>query len=305
MERREFIKKGLGAGILTGSALALKPYPKSFARHHSNQVPDLVAVKGGEPGVLFDKGILALGGMKKYVKPNQNVVIKPNIGWDTSPERGANTNPELIARIVEHCFSAGAKTVYVVDHSTDEWTRTYKNSGIEKAARGAGAKVATGNSESHYHPVHVKNGKSLKNVLVHELILESDVFINVPVLKDHSSTMVTAALKNLMGVVWDRRWWHDNNLHQCIADFPTEIKPDLNIVDAYRVMKRNGPRGVSVSDVVTMKYQLLSEDIVAVDAAAIKLLGREPGQVGHIRIADQMGVGTVDLTSLDISRIEV
>lgn len=297
--------KGIGAGILTGSALSLGSYKKVFGKESGEQTWDLVAVKGGEPGVMFDKAILSMGGMKKYVKPNQTVVVKPNIGWDTNMERGANTNPQLVARIVEHCLSAGAKTVYVFDHTINEWTRTYSNSGIEKAAKDAGAKIVSGNSESYYHPVTIKNGKILKKDKVHELILESDVFINVPILKTHGGSTLTISMKNLMGVMWDRSWWHNNDLHQCIADFASEIKPTLNVVDAYRVMKRNGPRGVSLTDVVEMKSLIISEDMVAADAAAAKLIGKEPEQIGHIRIANEMGVGTSDLTKLAINRITI
>jgi len=110
-------------------------------------------------------------------------------------------------------------------------------------------------------------------------------------------------MKNLMGVVWDRRYWHANDLQQCIADFATFKKPTLNIVDAYRVMKRNGPRGVSVADVISMKYQIISTDMVAADAAATKLLGLEPDQVKHIGLAEALGVGTQNLDKLNINRI--
>lgn len=305
MRRREFIRKGIGAGIISGSAMTLFSYKKVFGITKGKQSYDLVAVKGGEPGIMFDKAIISLGGMKRYVKPNQTVVIKPNIGWDTSPERAANTNPKLVGRIVEHCLTAGAKTVYVFDHTINEWTRTYSNSGIEKAAKDAGAKIVSGNSESYYHRIDIRNGKKLKSDKVHELILESDVFINVPILKSHGGTTLTISMKNLMGVMWDRQWWHGHDLQQCIADFASEIQPTLNVVDAYRVMKRNGPRGVSVSDVVEMKSLIISEDIVAADSAATKLFGREPEQVGHIRIATEMGVGTSDLGSLSINRITI
>jgi len=305
MKRRDFIWKGLGAGILTGSALVSDPLKKVYGASPDEQDWDLVAVKGGDPVTMFDKAILSLGGMKKYVKPNQSVVVKPNIGWDTTPERGANTNPQLVARIVEHCLSAGAKTVYVFDHTINEWTRTYSNSGIEKAAKDAGARIVSGSSESYYHEVSIKNGRILKKDKVHELILESDVFINVPILKSHGGSILTISMKNLMGVMWDRSYWHNNDLHQCIADFASEIKPTLNVVDAFRVMKRNGPRGVSVSDVVELKSLIISEDIVAADSAAAKLFGKEPEQVGHIRIANEMGVGTSDLTKLSINRITV
>ena len=304
MNRRNFIKKGVSAGVIGGSALSLFPYQNLGARH-SRETCDMAAVMGGEPGDMFDRAITAMGGMKKYVKANQTVVVKPNIGWDSTPERAACTNPELVGRIVEHCIAAGAKDVYVFDNTINEWTRCYKNSGIEKAARDAGAKIVTGKSEGHYQPIDIANGRRLKQAAVHELILESDVFINVPVLKTHGGSKVTAAMKNLMGVIWDRRWWHENDLHQCIADLCTEIQPDLNIVDAYRVMKRNGPRGVSIEDVSTMKYQIVSEDMVACDAAAVKLLGEDPQRIGHIRIGNEMGVGQSDLDGLLIERIKI
>jgi uncharacterized protein (DUF362 family) len=108
-----------------------------------------------------------------------------------------------------------------------------------------------------------------------------------------------------MGIIWDRRYWHRNDLHQCIADFAAYFKPTLNVVDAYRVMKRNGPRGVSEEDVVKMKSLIISTDQVAADAAAAKLFGIEPEEVPHIKLAHQMGAGTMDLEKLRINRIKV
>ena len=136
------------------------------------------------------------------------------------------------------------------------------------------------------------------------MILESDVFINVPILKDHSSARMTIAMKNLMGVVWDRGFWHRNGLHQCIADFVSYRQPDLNIVDAYRVMRRNGPRGVSINDVTTMKYQIISDDIVAADAASAKIYPSDE-KVPHINMAGERGYGQTDLSKLKIGRIKI
>jgi len=259
MDRRDFFKKSLLAGIAAGAAVTVGDFSKVFAGKvpsppSGGTVPyDLVAVKDGEPVQMFDKAIESLGGMKSFVKKNQTVVVKPNIGWDTSPERGANTNPDLVKRIIQQCYSAGAKTVYVFDNTCDNWNKCYENSGIQKAVRDAGGKLVPANSESNYHEVDVKNGKKLQKAKVHELILSSDVFINVPVLKSHGSAVITAAMKNHMGIVWDRGFWHRNNLNQCIADFASYRKPDLNVVDAYRVMTKRGPRGVSEEDVVIMK----------------------------------------------------
>ena len=125
----------------------------------------------------------------------------------------------------------------------------------------------------------------------------------MPVLKSHGGAKLTVAMKNLMGIVWDRGEWHASDLHQCIADFATHRKPDLNIVDAYNVLQRHGPRGVSTADVANLQSQLLSTDLVTVDAAAAKLFGLEPDAVDYIRIAGEMGVGRKDLENLNIRRI--
>ena len=302
MDRRTFVKKTVGAGVLAGAAAASGRFSRLLAA--VPPVPyDLVAVKGGEPDAMFDIAIKELGGMSAFVRRGQKVVIKPNIGWDVVPERAGNTNPRLVARIIRCCMDAGAKEVYVFDHTCDDWRRSYKNSGIETAAKEAGATVAPGHAEGYYHRVSVAGGKVLKEAGVHELILESDVFINVPVLKHHSSAQLTVGMKNQMGIVWDRGYWHRNDLHQCIADFAGYRKPDLTVVDAYLTLKQNGPRGVSLEDVVLMKTQLVSTDVVAADAAAAKLFGENPDDIGYIKIAAAQKIGRKDLENLNIRRI--
>lgn len=255
--------------------------------------------------MMLQKGLEALGGIQSFVKKGQKVVIKPNIGWDVSPERAGNTNPKLVSEIVRQCCNAGASEVYVFDHTCDNWQRCYKNSGIESAVKEAGGKIAPAHTEGYYQEVSIPNGKSLTKAKEHELILGSDVFINVPVLKCHSGARLTVSMKNLMGNVWDRSVWHRSDLHQCIADFATYRRPTLNIVDAYNVMKQNGPRGVSVEDVVMMKSLLISTDMVAIDAASAKLFGINPSDVRHIQLASDQKAGRMDLENLRIKRITV
>lgn len=301
MKRRDFLRTGIGASLLSG-ALPLFGGLESVKGMPASTEYDLAAVRGGNGGDMFDRAIEAIGGIEKYVKSGQKVVVKPNIGWDAPPERAANTNPDVVARIVQRCKEAGASEVYVFDNTCNKWDRCYRNSGIEEAVKAAGGKMIPGNTESFYKEVDIPNGVSLKKAKVHKMILESDVFINVPVMKHHSSTRISLAMKNLMGVVWDRKFYHSNDLHQCIADFCTFKKPDLNIIDGYNMMTKNGPRGVSVADVTNLKALIASSDIVAADAAATKMFGLEPSEIGHIKIAHSMRLGNMNLEELSISK---
>jgi uncharacterized protein (DUF362 family) len=306
MKRRDFFKTSIGAGVAAGAALSLGGYEKLWVSSPISTKYDMVAVMGGNPDAMFDLGIQELGGMGTFIQKGQKVLVKPNIGWDVIPELAANTNPLLVKRIIDHCFKAGAKEVYVFDHTMDNWVNTYKNSGIEKAAKSAGAKVVPGNSENYYQSIEIPGGVKLKKAKVHEILLDTDVFINVPILKDHNSTRMTACLKNNMGLVWDRGFWHSNNLHQCIADYALfEKKPALNIIDCYNVMVKHGPQGVSKEDLVLMKSQIITADWVAGDTAAAKMLGVDPQKIDYIPIAHKMGLGNMNIDSLSIKRIKM
>ncbi|HLF33146.1 MAG TPA: DUF362 domain-containing protein, partial [Cyclobacteriaceae bacterium] len=144
MNRRGFIRQGFKAGLAAGVAsMGIIHINKSYG-YSQPPAPlpwDLVAVRGGEPDAMFDQAIASFGGMQQFVKKGNSVVIKPNIGWDSDPSRAGDTNPVLVSRIVRHCFDAGAKDVYVFDHTCDNWAKCYSVSGIEKASKNAGAKV--------------------------------------------------------------------------------------------------------------------------------------------------------------------
>lgn len=265
---------------------------------------ELVAVRNGEPAGMFEAGIAALGGMKAFVKKGQNVVVKPNIAWDQPPEIPANTNPELVATIVRHCLRAGAAKVTVLDHTCHNWERSYKTSGIAKAVEEAGGVMAPANFENLYREAELPKARTLKKTLILKEVLDCDVLINVPVLKHHGGAKLSLCMKNLMGVVWDRRFFHKNGLDQCIADMCFAPKaPDLNVIDAYRILRKNGPQGRAREDGELAQYQMLGADMVALDAAAAKLFGMNPEDLGYVRIAGEMGAGNPDLAKVRIKRI--
>ena len=312
MKRRDFF----AAAALGAAAGALPPFP-ALGEEKQDRPVDMVALRGGEPVEMFKRGIAEMGGMERFVKKGYKVTIKPNIGWDQPPEVGANTNPELVAEVVKECFKAGAKEVLCFDHTCgNDWDNRYKMSGIAKAVESAGGKMIAGNTENMYVPKDIPKGVSLKKAMVHPLTFECDAFINIPVLKHHGGAKITNALKNYMGCIWDRQFWHRNNLPQCIADYATFQKTTLTIVDAYRVMLEYGPRGKDPSYAPIVKYQILSTDIVAADAASVKIfesVAKEYGkgvpykmsEIKYIAAAEKLGVGTSDLSKLNVKRVSM
>ena len=311
MNRKEFLK----AITLAGTAAAAGTWNGINVYAQTNETKndecELAMVIGGEPDVMFQKAIAAFGGMGKFVKSGQKVVIKPNIGWDKTPEMAANTNPILVGEMVKQCLEAGASEVVVFDRTVDNWQNCYKSSGIEDAVKKAGGVVVPSGSESDYEEVDLPEGISLKKAKIHKALINCDVWFNVPVLKTHGGAKLTISLKNYMGIVWDRRIFHNIALHQCIADCATyEKKPALNIVDAYRAMKAGGPRGRSEADAVLLKGLIVSPDIVAADTAAMNLFNTisdaekmDLDKVEHIKMAEKLGLGVTDLAKLKVERI--
>lgn len=313
MDRREFLK----ALAVAGAAFTIKSidgnmslFSQTMKNNAVGEKYDLVAVMGGEPEIMFRSAIAELGGMSEFVKKGQKIVVKPNIGWDKVPELAGTTNPNLVAEIVKQCLDAGAKEVKVFDNTCDDWKKCYKNSGIEDAVKKAGGIIVPAHEESYYREISLSKGLKMKKCKVHEAILDCDSWINVPILKNHGGANLTIAMKNLMGIVWDRRYFHLHDLQQCIADMCTlEKKSILNIVDAYRVMKTNGPRGKSEDDVVNPKGLFMSQDIVAVDTAATQFFNqiREMPleHVEHIPNGEKLKLGTTNLQKLNVKKIKL
>ena len=310
MDRRKFLKTLAVTGAATLVDFSGLKKVLASGTMTTSAAGDLVAVMGGEPDAMLRRAIQELGGIGKFVKSGQRVVLKPNIGWDRSPEMGANTNPVLVATMVKMCLDAGAREVQVFDHTCDDWIKTYANSGIKKAVEDAGGKMLPANTENYYVDYDLPKGVKLKKIKLHRAIAECDVWFNMPVLKHHGGAKMTASMKNLMGVVWDRGEFHRNDLHQCIADSCTLAKqPVLNIVDAYRVLKDNGPQGRTAADSVTVKTLIVSPDMVAADAASLKFFAQvrdvTEAEVGHIGKGAALNIGTNNVDAMNVKQIRL
>lgn len=306
LDRREFLGAvaGAGAAFLIGGCAGKSEESSTTATPRSAKFDEttLVVASGKDPAELTRKAVNALGGIGKLVKKDDFVVIKPNIAWNQPPEVAATTNPAVVGEIVKMCKEAGAGRILVIDHIIDKPSEMVLGlTGIMAAGQEAGAEVASAQNESDYRTVEIPKGKAIKSDTCIKEILKADVFINVPIAKTHGMTKLTLGMKNLMGCNWDRQAWHQNALDQCIADYATAIRPDLTILDANRILITGGPKGPGKTKDVGKV--IAGVDPVAVDAYGATLFGMKPEEIGHIKLAHEMGVGEIDLAKVKIKNV--
>jgi uncharacterized protein (DUF362 family) len=268
----------------------------------------LAVAKGAnaDPREITRRAIAAIGGIERFVKKGNDVIIKPNICTAYYPfEYAATTNPEVVAALVQLCLEAGAKRVRVMDFPFGGSAQdSYGKSGIGAAVKTAGG-ATEAMSNMKYRDVQIPQGKRLKQWKVYGDIQDADVVINVPIAKDHSGATLTLGMKNLMGVVLDRNGMHSRGLHQSIADINTVVRPQLTVVDAIRILTNNGPTGGNLNDVKKLDTVIASADIVAADAFATTLFNMKPADIDYIRFGNEMGLGKMDLKSLKIEQVTV
>ena len=265
----------------------------------------LAVARGESPAELTRRAVEALGGMQRFVKTGNDVIIKPNICTDyLTFEYAATTNPEVVAELVRQCLAAGARRVRVMDAPFGGSPESaYRKSGITDAVTAAGGQMEVMNP-AKYAETPIPQGVDIKKWWVYQEILNADVMINVPIAKHHGEAGLTLGCKNLMGTLQRRNLIHEN-LHQRIADITSLVRPDLTVVDAYRILTRNGPTGGNLNDVKLTKTIIASQDIVAADAYACTLFGKTADDIGYIKLASRMGIGTDDLSSIKIEELAV
>ncbi len=313
ISRRTFLKASaaIGAGLYGLSYLGSIERQKTLKRFKENELrKNLVVVHGGmnekndEGSIIKEmmrRGIKALGGMEKLVSKGDKVVIKPNIAWDRQPEYAVNTNPFVVAALVRMCVEAGANRVRVLDHTCAiNPGPSYINSGIEKAAREAGADVRFVNRRL-FKDVKIPGGKVLNSWSFYEELIyqdEVDVLINVPIAKQHSTSRLSMALKNTLGMVGGNRGSLHRDIHPKIADLNKVVKVDLTVLDAFRILKRHGPTGGRLEDVdntfENARRLIISTDPVAVDSYGATMFGYEGKDIGFIRESYEAGLGEID-----------
>jgi len=294
--RRKFLKTA-AAGVAVG----LVGQPSfSFAKEEYD-----LAVISGEPAAATKKALEALGGISRFIRKGQRVILKPNMSFARTPDFSATTHPLVVGTVAQACVEAGAQQVLVLDHTLQRAELCLERTGILEACKNIpGVHVLALQERKFFREINIPQGKVLERVEVMKEILDSHLLINIPVAKSHSATGVSLGLKGLMGMIWDRESFHSQyNINQAIADLATVIKPQLTILDATRALASGGPGGPG--EIKKPNLIIAGIDPVAVDSYGVSLVpwygqnfkGR---QVEHLLIAHQRGLGKIDIDQLKI-----
>jgi uncharacterized protein (DUF362 family) len=307
MKRREFLKRtgqAMALAAVTGgtgaffhnrqtiTAAVVGKKTSDFEVPSDSLLPRITLARNDNPQNALHAALDAIGGIGRFVKTGERVTIKPNVGWDRTPAQAANTNPDLVAEMVRLCLAADAVEVIVADITCNDPRRCFLRSGIREAAEKAGAKVILP-GDGDLIEVDM-GGKLLTRWPVARCFVETDRLINMPIVKQHSLSRCTIAMKNLYGILGGRRNQLHQEIDQSIVDLVAFCKPTLTVVDATRVLMRDGPTGGSLDNVAIENSVMCATDLVAADSRACEFLGLRGEQVEHILLAEQSGLGLID-----------
>ncbi|KAA0893945.1 DUF362 domain-containing protein [Oryzomonas rubra] len=293
MDRRAFLKTATAVSLFTPSLVK-----EALAAKEQSVV---AVAEGKDYRAITRKAVNAIGGMRRFVKAGDVVVVKPNMGWDRSTEFAANTHPQVVRALVEECLAAGAKKVKVFDYTCNDSRRCYVNSGIEGALKGMRNVECKQIEQERFKKVTL-NGRFLKEWELYDEVLSANVFINVPIAKHHGLSKVTMGLKNIMGIMGGNRGYIHRNLDVALADVNARVRSHLTVIDATRILTAHGPQGGSLADVKVLNKVIASTDIVAADAFATTLFGLKPADIPVIATAHKRGLGEMDLGRIKVVR---
>jgi uncharacterized protein (DUF362 family) len=329
--REALVRLGTMAGVLSGAAVAARALwdkggfdvvqsaavrqvrdyriKERDAEHAELAIARAAAKEAGDdspeptatPAQLVRRAVEALGGMAKFVSRGDVVVVKPNIGWDRMPIHAANTNPDVVAAVITLAYEAGAKKVVVADGSCNDPSRCFQRSGIWRASYALGADVVLP-QEHRFRTMRLK-GDVLDEWPIFTTLVDADKVINVPIAKHHNLAKYTAAMKNWYGVLGGRRNRLHQNIDTSIADLAAFMRPTLVVVDAWRVLMRNGPQGGNIDDAKDMHTIIATVDQVAADSFGCTLIGQRRENLPYLEMGEKRGLGTMRWENLRVKEV--
>ncbi|MDI6874028.1 MAG: DUF362 domain-containing protein [Actinomycetota bacterium] len=253
-----------------------------------------VAVIRAESPQEVRRAIELLGGMGRFVSPGDKVLVKPNICAAKSSDTGAVTDPELVAEVCRMAAAEGAEvTVGESPIHPFRSSRVFPRAGYGDFRERYGFPLIDLDTAEKVE-IRIPGGVAVKEEVVARPVLECDALINVPVMKTHLQTVVSLGLKNLKGVVptRDKLIIHLHGLDQGIVDLNTVIRSRLVVVDGLVGME--GALGPTNGRPVRLGTIVAGDNVVEVDATCARIMGADPREITHIRLAAERGLGRLE-----------
>lgn len=308
--RRKFIKQTSKAGAAVAAVSAI-PGLSSCTMFNT---ADISVVNGENYFENTIEAMKLIGGMEKFVPKGSKVGLLINSDFDVL---GAYVNPDISIAAIKMIADAGAEEITCLQVVKEEyWQRSShyeKHKDLLETLKSVETNTfpAEYNEDDFVQVPTIEGAKSLKETEVAKKWLECDVFINIPISKHHMTTLLTGALKNIMGVSTRKAniTFHLNGperndpffIAQCIADQNLLKKTNLCIIDSTEFIIDNGPSGPGTLE--KPNKILAGSDIVALDALASTFLGYEPEDILCVVQAHESGVGDMNFSKLNILEV--
>jgi uncharacterized protein (DUF362 family) len=311
LTRRSFLKGGavLGTSVAVGGSFFGRFADAADAKQPASAA--LAAIKGPDPFANTMAALDGLGGILRFVPKGSTVVINANTAFK---HRGSIVDPSVLLAVVAACERAGACKVWLLKEvAAGYWKRSPHAGAHAKAIE----KVKI--SPHDFKVVEIAKAVALKEAHVDRLVLEADVHLNISVVKNHTGTGFTGALKNSMGAcpheptcrffhlgsIPDAKGWYEDvdHLSQCVADLNLVRRPELCLVDATEILTTNGPFGPG--ELASPKTVVAAADPVAIDAYTTRFLGLEVEAVSMIGRAQKHGIGSANLDAIKLHEAEL
>lgn len=240
-----------------------------------------------------EESISLIGGIRRFCREGDKVLLKPNIA---SPDGYSSTNPSVTWAVAKLFSEHGCKVLIGEDPSIPtNVDYAYREYGLHELAEEAKAEVVNLRRGPHTR-VRVPDGGFFSEIEVSQYAVEADLVISAATMKSANIVAATLGLKNLKGVVpssWKRKF-HCEGLNQGIVDLNAAVKAGLVIID--------GTLGKDWSERVCHPVGVIiaSSDLVAADAVCATIMGFNPGEIEHIRLANEAGLGELNLENIEI-----
>jgi len=316
ISRREFIARSAKAGISIAAAAGVAGLlyetdaQKMFSTAETikglkdySVAPiagrTMSVISGSDRSLTVRKAIEVLGGIDRFVKPGETILLKPNVGFSRPPRICATSHPDIISEITRLCYEqAKAKKVYITDNPINDPTSCFEISQIAAAAQKNGAEIIMP-KQSLFKPMTLDNGKLIRNwPFLYQPLANVDKVIGIAVVKDHARSGASMTMKNWYGLLGGGRNRFHTNINTIITELATLVKPTFVILDATEIMVSNGPTGGSTSDLKKTNMMLASCDQVAADSFGASLLDMKPYDLQYLLKAQELKLGTMDYQSL-------